>query len=68
MSLKGFHIIFVTLSTFLSVGFGVWAFSQYTDGGSTTLLAVAVAALVFAVVLIGYGIWFLRKLRDVSFL
>ena len=68
MSLKGFHIVFVTFSTLLSIGFGVWAFGQYTDGGSTTLLAVAVAAGVFAVVLIGYGIWFLRKLRNVSFL
>lgn len=67
MSLKGFHILFVTLSTLLSIGFGLWAFGQYANSGSTGLLAVAVAALVFALVLIGYGVWFLRKLKGISF-
>lgn len=65
MSLKTFHIVFVTLSTLLSVGFGLWAVRQYRDDGSTGLLVVAVGSMAFAVVLICYGVWFLRKLRNI---
>ena len=65
LSLKTFHIVFVSLSTLLSVGFGLWAVRQYMDAGSAGLLATAVGSLAFAAVLICYGVWFLRKLRNV---
>ena len=65
MSLKAFHIVFVTLSVLLSLGFGLWAMRQYEGVGSTGWLVVTVGALVFAVGLICYGGWFWRKLKDV---
>lgn len=68
MSLKAFHILFVSVSTLLSLGFGVWAVLGYCDGGSVGLLAAAAGALVVAVLLAGYGLWFCRKLKHLSFL
>ena len=68
MSLKTFHILFVVLSTLLSVGFGVWAVGRYMDGSGAVYLLVTGAAMVFAAALIAYGFWFLRKLKHVSFL
>lgn len=56
------------MSILLSIGFCLWAIRQYLDAGYSGYLAVAVGALVFAAALFWYGVWFLRKLKDVSFL
>jgi membrane protein YdbS with pleckstrin-like domain len=61
MSLKAVHLIFVTLLTALSFGCAAWAF----QAGSITWGSVAVAAGVFVIV---YGIYFLKKLKNVSYL
>ena len=68
MSLKTFHIIFVILSTLLSAGFAVWAVGQYLDDRFAGYLVAAFIALVFAAGLVGYGFWFLRKMKDINFL
>jgi hypothetical protein len=61
MSLKAFHLIFVTLLTTLSFGFAAWAFtSGYLLWG---VLGIAVAILV-----IFYGFYFLKKLKKISYL
>ena len=57
MSLKAFHIVFITLSTALAVGFGVWCLM--VDG----YLAMGVTSFATGGLLILYGGWFLRKLR-----
>jgi len=61
MSLKGFHLVFVTLLTALSFSCAAWAF----DDGHSVLGVVGVAAGVLVIV---YGIYFLRKLKNMSFL
>ena len=44
MSLKSFHIFFITVSIALAIGFGVWAVIEYAGQGSATyLLWMAVA-------------------------
>lgn len=65
MSLKGFHVVFVTLSTLCLVGFAVWSFASDVEplvrigGGISAVLGVALAA---------YGSWFYRtKLKNSSF-
>ena len=66
MGLKSFHIFFIVVSTLLCLGFGMWAVGGFGDvGGGMTPLGVASFAV--AVVLVVYGFWFLRKLRNVSF-
>ena len=60
MSLKGFHVVFVTLSTLLALGFAGWAL------GIGEHRALGVASLVVGLALPVYGWWFLRKTKDVS--
>jgi hypothetical protein len=61
MSLKAFHLIFVTSLMTLSLGFTAWAFcsGRIVFG----LLGLVVAALV-----VFYGVYFLKKLKKISYL
>jgi hypothetical protein len=69
VSLKAFHVVFVTLATLLVVGVGLWAaLRQYHQGHETAMLAVCVGCTAMVVGLIVYGVWFLRKTRDFGFL
>lgn len=68
MSLKTFHIVFVTVSTMLALGFGIWACREYRVSGDGTTLLAGVGSLLVAVALVVYGFWFLRKLKWVSYL
>jgi hypothetical protein len=61
MSLKAFHLIFVTLLTTLSFGCAAWAFAaDYPMFG--------VAGIVVGILVIIYGIYFLKKLKKISYL
>jgi len=69
MSLKTFHILFIVAATALAFGFGAWEVKHYVDGQASGLeLALGILSLVLGVALIVYGRYFLRKLRDVSYL
>ena len=61
MSLKAFHLIFVTLLTTLSFGCAAWAFAM----GKPVFGALGIAAGILVIV---YGIYFLKKLKNVSYL
>lgn len=67
MSLKAFHLIFIVLATLLAAGVGVWAWGQRAAGGSL-YLGLALVCFLAVVVLVVYGIWFVKKLKDVSYL
>ena len=60
MSLKAFHLIFVTLLTALSAAFSVWGFL------SGKIFAGIVGILAGILVVI-YGIYFLKKLKKISY-
>jgi len=66
MSLKAFHIAFIVCSVLLALGFGAWALLQETGGVSYSVLGIA--SFIVAVVLVVYGVWFLKKLKGVSYL
>jgi hypothetical protein len=56
MSLKWFHIVFITLSTLTLVGFGVWGlFNGHVALGAASLAASATLCV--------YGNYFLQKVR-----
>lgn len=61
MSLKAFHLIFVTLLTALSLGFAAWGFT----GGHPLLGIAGVGA---AILVVFYGFYFLKKLKNISYL
>ena len=66
MSLKVFHIVFITMSVLLAVGFGVWAIVKWTRDGQLSGVVLGVLSLVGAVGLLWYGVWFWRKLKGIS--
>ena len=69
MSLKAFHIVFITASTLLSFGFGAWALREYlSEGASPTNLTMAALSVASGVGLIVYGRYFLKKLKTVGYL
>jgi len=68
MSLKTFHVVFVLVSTILAVGFGLWAIRDYNASGEAASMVLGVLSLCGAVSLLVYGRWFLRKLKNVSYL
>ena len=61
MSLKAFHLLFVTLLTALSFGCAAWAFQ-------TGSVLWGVTGVVAGMLVIVYGIYFLKKLKNVSYL
>jgi hypothetical protein len=63
MSLKAFHIVFVTLSTLLAFTFSAWSFGV-PEGG--VYRVVGAASALFGVALIVYGVWFWRKIRTLG--
>lgn len=69
MSLKAFHLIFIVASILLVVGFGVWSLLNYlSPDGRTRDLVLAIASAVVAVSLLVYERYFLKKLKNVSYL
>jgi hypothetical protein len=64
MSLKAFHIVFITLSLTLAWGCAALEFQNYQAGGSVLYLAVSVCAFVAGIALLVYGIWFLKKTKN----
>ena len=62
MSLKVFHILFITASIALASGFGIWAVS--IDGWK--YIALSGASFVCAGGLVVYEVVFLRKCREIG--
>ena len=61
MSLKAFHLIFVTLLTSLSFGCAAWAFQAGSPLWGVTSIAAGIIVIV-------YGVYFLKKLKNISYL
>ncbi len=63
MSLKAFHIVFITFSTILALGIAAWCVWVNLTLGEPAYLTGAVASFLFALVLMIYGVWFYRKMK-----
>lgn len=68
MSLKALHIVFITASVVLAFWFGWFELSAYTERKVETDLWFGIGSCVTGVVLIAYGIYFLKKLKNISYL
>jgi hypothetical protein len=60
MSLKAFHVVFISASVLLAFGFGAWCL-----GAQPPWLAAAVGSFVAGLGLVGYEAWFIRKTRRI---
>jgi len=62
MSLKSFHLVFITVCTFLFVFLALWAFvlSAETSAITSVLGYVSIVGIILTAV---YGVYFQRKAR-----
>ena len=69
MSLKAFHVIFITAASALAFGCAVWSLKNYwsADGRFLDLL-FGLGSFASGVGLILYERYFLKKLKNVSYL
>ena len=61
MSLKAVHLIFVSVLTALAFGCAAWAFTAGNPGFGAGAIAAGILVII-------YGVYFLRKLKNVSYL
>ena len=66
MSLKAFHIFFITLAILMVLGCGAHALWTFSQAGGASWLAVGILAIGFAGVLIAYEVWFVRKAKRIT--
>jgi hypothetical protein len=69
MSLKAFHVVFITAASAMAFGCGGWMWRQYrAPEGTTGDLAWAIGWSLVGVSLLVYERFFLKKLKKVSYL
>jgi len=69
MSLKAFHLIFITASCALAFGCGVWGLKNYFGADGKVLdLIFGIGSLAAGVGLVFYERYFLKKFKNVSYL
>ena len=66
MSLRIFHVIFITVSIALSIFVAIWGVREYVATHSTGALALAVVFLAGGAALVWYAGRAFRKLKDLS--
>ena len=59
MSLKWFHVVFITVSTLMGVAIGIWGLFNH-------FVALGIASLAASAALCVYGSYFLRKTRSLT--
>ena len=64
MSLRSFHVLFITLSIILALCCGGVALRDYLETGSLQKLSLSVVALIVTIGLTAYEVYFLRKTRN----
>jgi len=68
MSLKAFHVVFVTASILLAFGFGASSYVAYNDQGKMMDLIYAIGSTLAGIALVIYFKIVLRKLKNISYL
>ena len=68
MSLKAFHVVFIGLSIALMLMLTGMSLGHYRSTGAAIDLLWGSLALLGAGILAGYGKYFLKKLKNISYL
>jgi hypothetical protein len=63
MSLKAFHVVFISASVLLAFFFGAWCLHDLQPGAGRGRLAAGVLSLASGAALAAYEVWFLKKMR-----
>jgi hypothetical protein len=69
MSLKAFHVLFITASSALAFGCGIWGLRDFfSQDGRASDLIFGLGSLAVGIGLILYERYFMKKLKRVSYL
>jgi hypothetical protein len=68
MSLKAFHVVFIVISIILTAWFGWWSVNSYRQNAEISSLLLGIGSFIGMVLLVIYFRWFLRKLKNESYL
>jgi hypothetical protein len=69
MSLKAFHVLFITASSALAFGCGIWGLRDFfSQDGRASDLIFGLGSFAVGIGLILYERYFLKKLKRVSYL
>ena len=66
MSLKGFHLFFISISGALSVFFAIWSLKEYASENDSFYLMLFMLTLLFILGIVIYGRWFLKKIKRIN--
>ncbi|HEX9656826.1 MAG TPA: hypothetical protein VGB89_07945 [Bacteroidota bacterium] len=67
MSLKSFHIFFITVSVLLAMGMSAWSAMKFADTGDVAVAFLCLFSIAGGVLLIIYGIRMRRKLHELGY-
>ena len=67
MSLKAFHVVFITSSFLLAVFLGGWCLYEYSRSGEIFQGLLGLLSLAGSVGLIVYGRYFMKKLKNIDY-
>ena len=68
MSLKAFHLVFIVASILLAFGFGAWELKAWTETQGMRELIFGLGSVTAGAGLVVYARYFLKKLKNVSYL
>ena len=63
VSLKEFHIVFISTCVLLFLGFAYWGFAQYKQLSSLVYAGTSVLSFIAAIGLVAYESYFIKKTR-----
>ncbi len=66
MSLKKFHLFFITLSASLSLILAVWGIQGFRATGSRPDLAMGLVGVAALILLLPYASWFIKKMKNLN--
>jgi hypothetical protein len=66
MSLKAFHILFITVSALLFLFLIAWGYHSYSESHDTMSLSLGVIGFLALLLLISYGRWFWKKSKGLA--
>jgi hypothetical protein len=65
MSLRGVHLVLISVAVFLLFGFGIFQLLAYQRVSAVPDLVVAIVSFVLGLALAGYGVSFFKKSRKI---
>ena len=68
MSLKAFHVVFITASILMALGVGAFSLVKYSDERQLADLLLGIGSVLSAFGLVVYGRYVLKKLKNISYL